>query len=241
MRPPAQFGVGSPYQCAGSPRSARSPAPTNMLTISPNGDLDKLDEHLAARQIACIADLATSIDPVPASLLRQGDPTLGAQRSTTPEYVAKRLDHDLRQPQAGHGAEAEERAPVNAFAALSAIARAHAGVPSSNGVLRPMEKPDYEDLIEGLGDMVYTLDLEGRFTYINSAGLSLLGYPAEGILGRHFTDVLTPNRHDWRASISSAASLERKRLPSSRWRRSEMTAAPSTLRFAQEVFTAVNG
>jgi PAS domain S-box-containing protein len=55
-----------------------------------------------------------------------------------------------------------------------------------------MEKPDYEDLIEGLGDMVYTLDLKGRFTYINSAGLSLLGYRAEGILGRHFTDVLTP-------------------------------------------------
>jgi PAS domain S-box-containing protein len=54
------------------------------------------------------------------------------------------------------------------------------------------EKPDYEDLIEGLGDMVYTLDLNGHFTYINSAGLSLLGYRPEEILGRHFTEVLTP-------------------------------------------------
>jgi PAS domain S-box-containing protein len=55
------------------------------------------------------------------------------------------------------------------------------------------EKPDYEDLVEGLGDMIYTLDLEGRFTYINSAGLSLLGYEAEEIIGRHFTEVLTPS------------------------------------------------
>ena len=52
------------------------------------------------------------------------------------------------------------------------------------------EKPDYEDLVEGLGDMVYTLDLDGRFTYINSAGLSLLGYRANEILGRHFAGVL---------------------------------------------------
>ena len=55
-----------------------------------------------------------------------------------------------------------------------------------------VEQPDYEELIEGLGDMVYTLDLEGRFTYINSAGLALLGYGPDEILGRHFTEVLTP-------------------------------------------------
>ena len=54
------------------------------------------------------------------------------------------------------------------------------------------EKPDYGDLVEGLGDMVYTLDLSGRFTYINSAGLSLFGYRADELLGRHFTEVLTP-------------------------------------------------
>jgi PAS domain S-box-containing protein len=55
-----------------------------------------------------------------------------------------------------------------------------------------MEKPDYESLIEDLGDMVYTLDLDGRITYINSAGLSLVGYQSHEILGRHFADVLTP-------------------------------------------------
>jgi PAS domain S-box-containing protein len=54
------------------------------------------------------------------------------------------------------------------------------------------EKPDYDALVEGLGDMVYTVDLSGRFTYVNSAGLTLLGYREDELIGRHFTDVLAP-------------------------------------------------
>jgi hypothetical protein len=77
MRPPAQFGVGSAYQGAGIPQIGAIAGPDYLLTISPNGDLEKLDERLAARQIAAIASLTERIDPVPASVLRQGDPTLG--------------------------------------------------------------------------------------------------------------------------------------------------------------------
>jgi hypothetical protein len=77
MRPPLQFGVGGAFQSAGVPQIGAIAGPEYLLTISPNGDLDKLDEQLAARQIAWLADLATRIDPVPASTLRQGDPTLG--------------------------------------------------------------------------------------------------------------------------------------------------------------------
>jgi hypothetical protein len=77
MRPPAQFGVGAAFQTAGVPQIGAIAGPEYLLTVSPNGDLDKLDEHLAARQIAWLADLATALDPVPASTLRQGDPTLG--------------------------------------------------------------------------------------------------------------------------------------------------------------------
>ena len=54
------------------------------------------------------------------------------------------------------------------------------------------QEPDYRELIERLGDMIYTLDLAGRFTYVNSAGLSLLGFDRADILGRHFSDLLTP-------------------------------------------------
>jgi hypothetical protein len=78
MRPPAQFGVGAAFQSAGVPQIGAIAGPEYLLTVSPRGDLEKLDEHLAARQIACLADLARKLDPVPASTLRQGDPTLGA-------------------------------------------------------------------------------------------------------------------------------------------------------------------
>ena len=77
LRPPVQFGVGAAFQSAGVPQIGAIAGPEYLLTVSRHGDLDKLDEHLAARQIAWLADLARRIDKVPASDLRQGDPTLG--------------------------------------------------------------------------------------------------------------------------------------------------------------------
>jgi hypothetical protein len=77
MRPPAQFGVGGAFQSAGVPQIGAIAGPEYLLTISPGGDLDKLDARLAARQIGWAADLARRLDRIPASRLRQGDPTLG--------------------------------------------------------------------------------------------------------------------------------------------------------------------
>jgi hypothetical protein len=77
QRPPVQFGVGGAFQTAGVPQIGAIAGPEYLVTISGNGDLDKLDERLAAQQIAWLADLATQLDPVPATELRQGDPTLG--------------------------------------------------------------------------------------------------------------------------------------------------------------------
>jgi hypothetical protein len=82
LRPPAQFGVGGAFQSAGVPQIGAIAGPEYLVTISPNGDLDKLDERLAARQIAWLADLARKIDGVPAADLRQGDPTLGLGSSS---------------------------------------------------------------------------------------------------------------------------------------------------------------
>jgi PAS domain S-box-containing protein len=53
-------------------------------------------------------------------------------------------------------------------------------------------EPDYRELVERAGDMIYTLDLSGAFTYMNAAGLAILGYSAGELIGRHFTGVLTP-------------------------------------------------
>jgi hypothetical protein len=78
LRPPAQFGVGAAFQSAGVPQIGAIAGPEYLLTISNNGDLDKLDEQLAASQIRWLADLAHRLDSVSAAALREGDPTLGA-------------------------------------------------------------------------------------------------------------------------------------------------------------------
>src|SRR3954466_12466152 len=78
MRPPAQFGVGGPFQQAGIPQIGAIAGPEYLLTVSDNGELDKLDEKLAAKQIAWLADLTKRLDKIPAADLRKGDPTLGS-------------------------------------------------------------------------------------------------------------------------------------------------------------------
>ena len=78
LRPPVQFGVGAAFQSSGVPQIGAIAGPEYLLTVSDNGDLDKLDEQLAARQIRWLADLARRLEGVTAAELRQGDPTLGA-------------------------------------------------------------------------------------------------------------------------------------------------------------------
>ncbi|MFS8931273.1 PAS domain S-box protein [Cupriavidus taiwanensis] len=52
--------------------------------------------------------------------------------------------------------------------------------------------PDFEGLIEAAGDLIYTLDLEGRFTFFNQAVERVLGYTPSELLGEPFVRILTP-------------------------------------------------
>jgi PAS domain S-box-containing protein len=47
----------------------------------------------------------------------------------------------------------------------------------------------YEDLVHSLPDIVYELDSEGRFTFINNS-VKLLGYDPSDLLGKHFSILL---------------------------------------------------
>lgn len=62
--------------------------------------------------------------------------------------------------------------------------------PASPAVLT---EPDYRALIETAGDFIYTLDLEGRFTYVNAASLRVMGYAPDTLIGRHFDILLAPH------------------------------------------------
>jgi PAS domain S-box-containing protein len=48
----------------------------------------------------------------------------------------------------------------------------------------------YEAIIEALGDPVYSLDEDGCFTFINEAGLEILGYEKATLLGEHISIIM---------------------------------------------------
>jgi PAS domain S-box-containing protein len=68
------------------------------------------------------------------------------------------------------------------FRALIALDRRFAGGIS-------MLERRYEDLVHSLPDIVYELDSEGRFTFVNNS-ISILGYEPADLLGRHFSILL---------------------------------------------------
>lgn len=50
----------------------------------------------------------------------------------------------------------------------------------------------YQALVESLSDTVYALDVEGRFLYATPTVLTLLGVPADQLLGRRFVEFIVP-------------------------------------------------
>ncbi|HJX87092.1 MAG TPA: PAS domain-containing protein, partial [Gemmatimonadales bacterium] len=45
---------------------------------------------------------------------------------------------------------------------------------------------------EGSGDLIWTLDRQGRFSFLNAATGRVLGYQVEELLGRPFTELRPP-------------------------------------------------
>ena len=58
-----------------------------------------------------------------------------------------------------------------------------------NGKLELTEKL-YQYLINASPDIIFTLNHEGKFTFINGAVESLLGYKSEQLVGKHYTSVV---------------------------------------------------
>ncbi|MFL5885179.1 MAG: hypothetical protein ACJ77M_08930 [Thermoleophilaceae bacterium] len=114
MRPPVQFGVGGPFYQAGIPEIGAIAGPEYLLTVSANGEMDKFDPALAARQIACLADLARAIDPVGAQELRAGDPGLGAPAPKGNVEPSSAVPKEVQCAPAGAAAGAPGAAPKTA-------------------------------------------------------------------------------------------------------------------------------
>jgi PAS domain S-box-containing protein len=67
-------------------------------------------------------------------------------------------------------------------------------------------EPDWDALVDAVGDLAYAVDLEGRFTYLNAGGAARLGHSADRLLGRHFSEIVAPE-----ALEAAQAAFERMR------------------------------
>jgi len=61
----------------------------------------------------------------------------------------------------------------------------------SHEILRESEER-YRTLVETMNDIVFTLDAEGRFTFLNPEFEKVVGCPVQDFLGHFFTDILAP-------------------------------------------------
>ncbi|MBV5337649.1 MAG: diguanylate cyclase, partial [Deltaproteobacteria bacterium] len=48
----------------------------------------------------------------------------------------------------------------------------------------------YRYLVDSSPDIIYTLDQEGRFTFLNDRALQLLGFPPDDLLGKHYSELV---------------------------------------------------
>jgi len=54
----------------------------------------------------------------------------------------------------------------------------------------------YQELIESAQDIIYKVNIEGVFTYINPVVQQRLGYTESDVLGRHYNDFIHPDFHE---------------------------------------------
>ncbi len=54
----------------------------------------------------------------------------------------------------------------------------------------------YRTLVETIDDVVFTLDLEGKFTFISNNITEKTGYSREELIGKHFTAIIPEEYHD---------------------------------------------
>ncbi|KPL06992.1 hypothetical protein AMJ86_06320 [bacterium SM23_57] len=55
---------------------------------------------------------------------------------------------------------------------------------------------EYRNLIENVSDTIFSVDAEGRFTFINQRGTEVIGYSREEILGKNFLDLVVEEHRE---------------------------------------------
>lgn len=89
--------------------------------------------------------------------------------------------------------EPAQRAAANAAASAADLARRETELASQQRILSAIreQKEQYQDLFEQANDIVFILDLDGKFIYINQAAQKITGYTPAEMVGRHFSAFAT--------------------------------------------------
>jgi PAS domain S-box-containing protein len=95
---------------------------------------------------------------------------------------------------------------LQVFANILASARERAKVLAALRVTNAR----YEDVSQQSRTMAWEVDTDGRYTYVNSASLTVFGEPPEALPGRHCTELLHP---DGDAELAAAQDLIRRGEP----------------------------
>ncbi|MGI9029415.1 MAG: hypothetical protein ACR2HP_05440 [Ilumatobacteraceae bacterium] len=77
LKPPVQITPGRAFHWLGVPHVSGIAGPTYLLNVTGNGEMDKFDAALAARQIGFYADVIRRLDTANGAALARDDPTLG--------------------------------------------------------------------------------------------------------------------------------------------------------------------
>lgn len=65
------------------------------------------------------------------------------------------------------------------------------------GIVLQKVEEDYQARVENAEDGIFTIDQEGRFTYMNKKGMEMLGYAKEELVGRNFVTVIAPEYREF--------------------------------------------
>lgn len=65
------------------------------------------------------------------------------------------------------------------------------------GIVLQKVEEDYRALVENAEDGIFTIDQEGRFTYMNKKGMEMLGYAREELIGNNFVMVIAPEYREF--------------------------------------------
>ena len=83
------------------------------------------------------------------------------------------------------------------IAGAIANSQLHADILKTEKALGQSERL-YRHMVEEASDMVYSIDVQGKLTYINPVGLKIIGYSECEIIGQHFTHAIAS---DWKERV----------------------------------------